>query len=197
MYRKLGRIFVVSGPSGSGKTTLLKGLKSKKEFRDNLAKVVTITTRKNRNFEKSGQDYRFVDRKEFLKLLKRGEFIESEEIFGEYYATPKRNLLKIINSGKDALLCVDVKGALSIRRIFPKNTVLIFISVPSIKSLEGRLQIRSTETKKSLRKRLVVAKKEMRYLKYYDYNIVNDVFYDALKKISAVIVAERQKLLRK
>lgn len=185
---------MVSGPSGSGKTTLLKRLQSKGEFRDNLVKVVTITTRKTRANEKNGRDYRFVGREKFLKLLKRGEFVESEEIFGEYYGTPKRDLLKVINGGKDALLCVDVKGAVSIKRIFPKNTVLIFISVPSIKSLKDRLHLRSSETKESLLERLKIAKKEMGRLEYYDYNIINDVIYEALKKISAVIAAERQRI---
>lgn len=196
MNKECGRIFVVSGPSGSGKTTLLKRLKAKKEFRSNLIKIITVTTRKNRDGEKDGDDYRFVGRKEFLRLLKRGEFIESEKIFGEYYGTPKKNLLKVIDSGKDALLCVDVKGALSIRRAFHRNTVLIFISVPTIKSLEGRLHLRSSETKESLSSRLKIAKEEMGYLNYYDYNIVNDVFSDALNKISAIIVAERQKVLK-
>lgn len=194
MDRKRGKIFVVSGPSGSGKTTLLKRLQSKGEFRDNLVKVVTITTRKTRANEKNGRDYRFVDREKFLKLLKRGEFAESEEIFGEYYGTPKRDLLKVINGGKDALLCVDVKGAVSIKRIFPKNTVLIFISVPSIKSLKDRLHLRSSETKEALLERLKIAKKEIGRLEYYDYNIINDVIYEALKKISAVIIAERQRI---
>lgn len=185
---------MVSGPSGSGKTTLLKILREKKEFRDNLIKVVTVTTRKSRKAEKNGRDYRFMDREEFLMRLQEGEFVESQEIFGEYYATPKDELLKVTRGGRDALLCVDVKGALAIKHIFPQETTLIFISVPDIKSLKERLHLRSTENKESLKRRLSIAREELGYIKHYDYEIVNDMVARALKELSAVIIAERLKV---
>lgn len=189
--KTIGKIFIVSGSSGSGKTTLLKMLRAGKDFRDNPAKIITVTTRPPRFREKVGRDYQFVDRNEFLKRKTRGEFIESQEIFGDYYATPKKDLLRVIHSGQDALLCIDVKGAFTVKRIFPKEAVLIFIMVSKIESLRKRLSLRSSESRESLKRRLKTAKEEMACSKCYDYIIVNDALKEALKKLSAVIMAEK------
>lgn len=194
MNKSMGKIFIVSGSSGSGKTTLLKKLKLKREFRRTLVKLITVTTRPARQNEKNGRDYQFVKRDEFLKRLHSGEFIESQQIYGDFYATPKKDLLEVINGAQDALLCVDVRGALSLKHIFPKESVLIFILVPDIKSLRERLHLRSSESKGSLDKRMNFARKEMSYVKHYDYVIVNDVLKEALKKFSAIIIAERMRV---
>lgn len=193
--KKKGKIFIISGSSGSGKTTLLKRLALLKEFRGNLVKIITATTRRPRNLEQDSKDYYFLERDEFLRRLHNGEFVELQEIYGDYYATPKKDLLKVINNGRDALLCIDVKGALTLKRLFPNRSALIFIKVPDIKSLRERLDLRSSETRESLARRLEIAKKEMNYARYYDYIIVNDVLEDALKKIAALITAERLKVM--
>ena len=73
--KRKGKIFIVSGSSGSGKTTLLKRLASLKEFRGNLVKIITATTREPRDLEKDGRDYYFLGREEFLRRLHNGEFI--------------------------------------------------------------------------------------------------------------------------
>lgn len=186
-----GKIFVVSGPSGSGKSTLLKAVRAKKEFRADIVRIVTVTTRAPRRLEAPGKDYCFVSREQFLSLRQKGGFAESQEVFGEYYGTPKKDLLRVINSGKDALLCIDVKGAMALRRIFPKEAVFIFISVADMRSLRQRLSLRSTESGKSLNTRLKIAKEELNCQKYYDYVIINDVLRRAVSKLAAVIIAER------
>lgn len=192
-----GKIYVVSGPSGSGKTTILKILRLKGEFRNSLVKIITVTTRKPRSGERSGRDYRFVETAEFMKRLHNAEFVESEEIYGNYYAVPRADLYKAIESGKDALLCVDVKGALSIKRVFPEESVLVFISPPNLKSLNERLRLRSTEHKESLEERLRVSKQEMGHIKHYDYLVVNDILSRAVNKLSAIIIAERLRMSTK
>lgn len=189
-----GKIFVVSGPSGSGKSTLLNKIQAKREFSRNLVKIVTATTRTPRKGEKGGRDYEFLDKDEFLRRLKNKEFAESEEVFGKYYATPKETLLKTIHQGQDALLCVDVQGARSIRRAFPQEAILIFISVADIEKLRERLRRRSTETKEALKRRLKIAQKELTYAKNYDYIVNNDVLSEAVKKLSSIITAERLKV---
>lgn len=194
--RRPGKIFVVSGPSGSGKSTLLKAVQAKKEFRANIVRIVTVTTRAPRRLEVPGKDYYFVSREQFLSLRQKGGFAESQEVFGEYYGTPKKDLLRVINSGKDALLCIDVKGALALRRIFPKEAVFIFISVVDMRSLRQRLSLRSTESGKSLNTRLKIAKEELNCRKYYDYVIINDVLRRAVNKLAAVITAERLRQIK-
>ena len=193
----LGRIFVVSGPSGSGKTTLLMTVRSRKEFRDNLVKVITVTTRKPRPGERNGKDYQFLVKEEFLKRLQNGEFIESQEIYEDYYATPQKDLTALIRSGKDALLCVDVRGAFALKHIFPRESILIFIKVPDIKSLRERLHLRSSENKETLERRLKIAREEIAQSKNYDYAIMNDDLPRALSELSAIIIAERLKVLKK
>lgn len=194
---KAGKIFVVSGPSGSGKTTLLRTVRLKKEFRDNLVKIVTVTTRKPRRQERDGKDYHFLDKEEFLKRLQNGEFIESQELYGDYYATPQKGLLQAIRRGQDALLCVDVKGAKALKHIFPKESVLIFIKVADIKNLRERLHLRSSESRDVLEKRLKIARDEMACAKNYDYIIMNDELPKAIKELSAIIIAERLKMPKK
>jgi guanylate kinase len=191
---KTGKIFVVSGPSGSGKTTLLKTIRLRKEFRNNLVKIITATTRKMRADEKNGKDYQFLGWEDFLKRLQNGEFIESQEIYGDYYATPKKELSQLIAAGRDALLCVDVKGALAIKHIFPRESILVFIKVADIKTLRERLHLRSSESRNSLERRLKIAKEEMSYVKNYDYVIMNDELKKAIKELSAIIIAERLKV---
>lgn len=191
LNRRSGKIFVVSGPSGSGKSTLLKAVQAKKEFLGNLGKIVTVTTRSPRKMEALGRDYRFVSQGQFLKMRQKGAFAEYQEVFGQYYGTPKKDLLRLINSGKDALLCVDVKGALALRGIFPKEVVLIFISVADMRSLRRRLSLRSTESRESLNTRLKIAKEELNCRKHYDYVIINDVLIRAVNNLAAVITAER------
>lgn len=190
---KLGRLFIVSGSSGSGKTTLLLKVSQKRDFPRNITKIITVTTRAARNAEKNGRDYYFVNREEFSKRRKRGEFAEFQEIYGDYYATPKRDLLRVLAAGNDALLCVDVKGGLTLKRIFPNNAVLIFIAVADFKSLKERLTLRSSETRESLRKRLRIVKDETQCARRYDYVIINDMLSQAVKKLSAIITAERLK----
>src|SRR3989338_7900724 len=189
--KRRGRLFIVSGSSGSGKTTLLEMLRGKKDFHKSIAKIVTVTTRVPRSMERNGRDYHFIAKAEFLRRKAWGEFAESEQIYGEYYGTPKKDLERILRKGNDALLCIDVKGALSLKRLFPKATVLIFIAAPSLKNLKERLKRRLSETTESMRKRLTIVKDEMRFARYYHYVIVNEVLSQALKNLSAVILAER------
>ncbi len=194
--RHRGKIFVVSGPSGSGKSTLLEAVRAKKEFSRNLVKIVTVTTRAPRKMETPDKDYHFVSRDQFLGLRKSKGFAESQEVFGEYYGTPKKDLLRVINSGKDALLCIDVKGALALRRIFPEESVLIFISAADMRSLRRRLSLRSTESREALNTRLKIAKEELNFRKHYDYVIINDVLIRAVNSLAAVITAERLRQIK-
>ena len=117
--KKTGKIIVVSGPSASGKTTLYKKLLADPRFHKKLAKVVSVTTREKRSGEKHGRDYSFVSEKMFLYKKRSGHFLETEKVFDNYYGTPAKNVRDILKKGKNVLLCIDVKGARTIRRKFP------------------------------------------------------------------------------
>jgi guanylate kinase len=185
---KKGRLFIISGPSGSGKTTLYKKLLRRKALRHRLVKVVSVTTRPARENERDGRDYLFIGKKEFLRRKRRGEFLESQNVFGSLYGTPRAAALGLLRKGKNTLLCIDVKGARAVKKIYPQ-AVSIFILPPSMETLNLRLKGRCTEGARAMCKRLMVAKKEIISAKNYDYRVVNDNLKSALKKLEGVILS--------
>ncbi len=187
-----GLIFIVSGPSGSGKTTLLKGVLKSSEFKDNLKKTLSLTTRPRRKGELEGKDYEFVDKNEFLTRLKHKEILEHTKYVRFYYGTSKKNIEQIIFSGKnDCLMCLDTQGAFNIRKIYPRRARLIFILPPSINVLQFRLKKRGRESKKELDKRISLFKNEIAMSKKYDYIIINNKVKDAVGQLSSIIKNER------
>ena len=169
--KKKGRLFIISAPSGSGKTTLCELLKKRVP---GLAKSVSLTTRPPRQGERNGKDYIFISAKEFEKLKRRGKFLEWAKNFGHSYATPKDKVLKLLSSGKDVILAIDVKGATKIKRLYPDG-VFIFIVPPSLDELKKRLKHRGTDGAKEIKKRIEIAQKEMSYLPMYNYAVVNEI----------------------
>ncbi|MDP3143060.1 MAG: guanylate kinase [Candidatus Omnitrophota bacterium] len=187
MAYRPGKLFILSGPSGSGKTTLYKKLLKRKALGNRLIKAISYTTRARRENEKDGRDYLFISRKEFLKKKRQGEFLESQNIFGFLYGTPKDRLRALLNSSQNVLLCIDVKGAKEVKRLYP-SAVSIFVLPPSFKTLNQRLESRSTEGARQLQRRLVVAKKEIAVSKSYDHRVVNDNLKEALNTLEGIII---------
>jgi len=181
--RSRAKIFIVSAPSGCGKTTLCNRLLKDEPI---LADSVSMTTRRPRPGETRGKDYRFVSRKYFQNIIKQKGFLEYEENFGNFYGTPRKFIEDNLKKGRPVLLSIDVKGAMKVRRAYPKDSVLIFILPPSINALRERLCLRRSDSDKDIEHRLGLAKKEISYKKRYDYSIVNDDLesaYEALHKI--------------
>ena len=187
---KKGRLFVVSAPSGAGKTTLCEKIIKRVP---GVVQSVSMTTREKRPGEKDGKDYFFVSVAEFKKRLKNNEFIEYAKVFDNYYGTPRKFVETNINKNKDVVLTIDVQGAMQIRKTFKKDCVFIFILPPSIKHLRGRLQKRKTDSNMQINQRLRVAKKELTFLKYYDYEVINDDIKIAFEQLKAIFIASRCK----
>jgi guanylate kinase len=188
--KRKGIIFIVSGPSGSGKTTLCKKLLDQKLIKNSLLKTVSITTRPRRKGERENKDYRFVSEKEFLKKFARGQLLEHQEVFGFFYGTPQSFVENNLKKGKDVLLCIDVKGAQAVKKIYPK-ACRIFIMPPSIEVLKHRLHERSTETQHHIAERVKIAQWEMEFAEKYDYVIINNRLNVALAQLEAAIIIER------
>jgi len=186
MKRK-GILFIISAPSGSGKTTLCARLV---ESVERLYRSISMTTRPPRPGEKDGMDYIFIEKEEFLKRLKKKEFLEWAKVFGEYYGTPKKHIMHMLEKGHDVLLSIDVQGAMKIRRL-GMEACYIFIMLPSMQLLKERLINRSTDSKKSIRERLNIARKEVSYSQKYDYVVINNRLESALDNLRAIIIAER------
>ncbi|MFH1094557.1 MAG: guanylate kinase [Candidatus Omnitrophota bacterium] len=187
---KRGRLFVVSAPSGTGKTTLCEQIV---KCVPGVVQSVSVTTRKKRPGEKEGENYFFVSISEFKKRLKNNEFIEHAKVFDNYYGTLRNFVESNLNKNKDVVLTIDVQGAMQIKRNFKKDGVFIFILPPSIKHLRRRLEKRKTDSNMQINQRLRVAKKELTFLKYYDYEVINDDIKTAFEQLKAIFIASRCK----
>ncbi len=189
--KKRGLIFIVSGPSGSGKTTLAKRLLSDKSLRNKLVKSVSWTTRPKRSGEQDKKDYVFVSRKQFAQARKARNLLEWTEYLGYYYATPGDFIDGQIKKAKNVILCLDLKGVLILKRLYPRNVITIFIMPPSIDTLLERMTKRCCKTKdEEVRQRLKLAQEEVRAANRYDYCLVNKDLRQAIRRLKDIISQE-------
>ena len=186
-----GELFVLSAPAGGGKTTLANLLL--KEV-PNLVKITTCTTREPRPGEKNGVDYFFLSKEEFERKIKEGAFLEYAVVHGNYYGTPKEEVLKEINKGNDVLLVIDVQGMRQIKRNF-EEVVTIFLIPPSFEELINRMKKRG-DSEEEIKKRLETAKKELKAWREYDYIVINDIIEKAKEDLKKIILANRLKTTR-
>ena len=163
-------IITISAPSGSGKTTLCKALR---KVREDILWSVSFTTREPRKNERNGLDYHFVSKNEFKQRIKEKDFIEWQNVHGNYYGTSRIILKDAIKENKILLFEVDVKGALSLKENNPENTFTIFILPPSLEDLRLRLIKRGSDTKERIGIRLNRFKEEMKYKDFFDFVIIN------------------------
>ncbi len=184
-YRNSGVCFVLSGPSGIGKDTVLGYLKES----ISVNRVVTATTRAPRGGETDGVAYDFMSKKEFMTKIKENYFLEYATFSGNYYGTPIKNVKKIMNEGKNALLKIEVQGAINVKKIMPE-TLMIFLAPPSMEFLEERLRGRGTDSEEEIRKRMETAKKELEYIKFYDYLIINEDSKQTSEIVKGILTAK-------
>jgi len=161
----------ISAPSGSGKTTLCKALQI---VEPDIEWSISYTTRKIRDIEEDGIDYHFITLDEFEDFILKGHFVEWENVHGQYYGTSLNSLNDAIKRHKTLLLEMDVKGSMSIKKLYPEKTFSIFIMPPSIEHLRDRLKNRGTDSEKIIEIRLKRFKEEMEFQNKFDYVMVNE-----------------------
>lgn len=181
-------LIAISGPSGCGKTTIAREILRR---HPELMFSVSATTRPMREVEHEGTDYYFISREEFEEKIRREELIEWENIYGDFYGTPRSEVDRAAAAGKILLLDVDVKGALSIRKRFPEESFLIFIEPPSIDVLRQRLAARKTETPETIERRMARAAMELAKAPEFDFSIVNENLATAIEETDRIV---REKL---
>jgi guanylate kinase len=187
-----GILIVISGPSGAGKGTVCKELLKDEPT---LHLSISATTRKPRMGETDGVNYYFVDRGKFEDMVKRDQFLEWAEVYGNYYGTPKTFVEDQLNSGNDVILEIDIQGAMKAKQKFPDG-VFIFIVPPSLNELKKRIKKRATETMKEIELRSSKAPSEMKYFSKYDYVVINDDVQIAAHKVLSILTAEKCKVKR-
>ena len=187
MIDPLGTLYVISAPSGAGKTSLVKALLEKTE---NIGVSVSHTTRKMREGEQNGVDYHFTEKAAFEKMVEASAFIESAQVFDNYYGTATANIEAKLKQGEDVILEIDWQGAEQVRKQLPYS-VNIFILPPSQAALEDRLRGRGQDSDEIIARRMRDAKSETSHYPEYDYLVVNDDFEDALAELKSIVVARR------
>ncbi|NWJ49380.1 MAG: guanylate kinase [Bacteroidetes bacterium] len=180
-----GKLIVFSAPSGAGKTTIVHRLLN---MGLPLEFSISACSRAKRPEEVDGKDYYFLTPEEFKHRIDNQEFLEWEEVYpGSFYGTLKSELTRIWGKGKHVIFDVDVVGGLNIKKLFPAETLAVFVLPPSIEELEARLKWRNTETPESLAKRLSKAQWELTFADKFDYQLLNDNLDRSTPEIYAVI----------
>ena len=168
----MSKYIILSAPSGSGKSTLATYLLSEI---GSLSFSISSTTREMRKNEKDGIDYYFITYDEFKKNIDEGNFIEWEQVYNnDFKGTLKSEIKRLVDEKKNIIFDVDVVGGLNLKKYFGKDSLSIFIDVPSVEDLENRLLRRGTDSKKNIQERLRKAEKEISLKNNFDLIIMND-----------------------
>lgn len=184
-----GRLIVISGPSGVGKSTVVAALAERYPFHFS----VSATTRTARPGETDGVEYYFVDPDEFVRMRDCGELLEWAEYSGNLYGTPRAPVLARIASGDDVLLDIEVMGAVQVKTSFP-DALMLFLTPPSVESLERRLRNRGDTSDEDIARRLDIARWQLEVAEErFDHIVVNDSVEDAVQRILRILRAPSTK----
>ena len=185
-----GKLFVISGPSGAGKSTVVS---KAMEQRDDLCFSVSVTTRAPRTGEVDGRDYFFITQERYDEMVRDGELLEHARYVSNSYGTPRRYVEEKLAAGINVALDIEIQGARQVREKMP-DTVMIFVTPPSMAELRRRLSGRGTETPENVEARIRRAQQELVEAESYDYLIINDDLDRATAEFMAILTAEQCRL---
>ena len=191
LIKKKGLMVIISSPSGAGKTTLTRKIIS--DMEDTVLSI-SVTTRKKRPNEQEGLHYYFINDSTFNQMVKDGNLLESANVFGFNYGTPKDKVLENIQAGRDVIFDIDWQGASQLRKNFRENILSVFILPPSAAELMSRLIKRDQDSLDVIKKRLNAAYDEIKHWREYDYVIINDDLEKSYNQLRSIIIAERMKV---
>ncbi|MFH1894645.1 MAG: guanylate kinase [Patescibacteria group bacterium] len=187
---KRHKLFILVGPSGVGKNTVMDGVLKKNL---GLKMVPSFTTRAPRKREKNGREYFFITRNEFRKLIKNKLLLEHEQVHpGLFYGTPLNKIGQLLQKN-NLIKHIDVLGAKSLKKAFPRNAVIIFIKPPSQKELKNRILKRGELSKKEMEERLSRIPFEMKMIKMADYQVINDKLEKCVADVVKIVKSEMSK----
>jgi guanylate kinase len=179
----VGRLIVISGPSGAGKGTLIARLL---EESDRFVVATSATTRRRRPGEEHGREYFFLDDAEFQEHVDRNDFLEHVSYAGGRYGTLRSEVDRLLASGRDVILELEVDGAFNVRRRRP-DALLVFIDPPSFEDLERRLRDRATDSAGEISTRLAIAREQLETKDAFDLVVVNDDRERATRELLAML----------
>ena len=191
--KRRGLMFILSSPSGAGKTTIARKLLA--DYGD-LRMSVSVTTRPIRPGEVEGEDYIFVDRPTFERMVSEEAFLEWAEVFGNFYGTPKAQIKAGLREGQDFLFDIDWQGTQQLYQRAEADVVRVFLLPPGIGELERRLSARGTDSAEVIAGRMARARSEISHWDGYDYVVVNDDIDACFTKVRTILQAERMRRAR-
>jgi guanylate kinase len=186
-------LVVLSGPSGVGKDAALSGLR---QLDRPWHFVITATTRSPRPGERDGVDHVFLDTDTFLKMRERDEFLETAEVYGRWYGTPRAQVRKALKDGKDVILRIDVQGVASVKAVAPEAVGIVIVP-ESLEDLRWRLTDRGSNASDDLELRLAAAREELAQVSLFDYRVVNrqGQLEQTVAEIDAIITSEKCRVM--
>lgn len=179
------KVLIISAPSGAGKSTLVSHL-----LKAGLPLMfsVSATSRKPRGNEVDGREYYFITAAEFRKRVRRGEFVEWQEVYKDhYYGTLHQELERISDEGKIPLFDVDVMGGINLKNIFGEDALSVFVMPPSVEELRKRLIRRGTDSPEKIEMRVEKAASELLLADRFDLVIINDNLETACAAIMRIV----------
>lgn len=185
-----GVMMVLASPSGAGKSSISRAIFAQDP---NISLSVSVTTRARRTDEIDGRDYHFIDVAEFERMRANSELLESAEVHGNFYGTPRARVEEKLKAGRDILFDIDFQGTLQLLERARADMVTIFILPPSIRELRKRLERRAQDSKETIETRLKNARIEMEHWKEYDYVLVNEDLDQSCARVRSILAAARQK----
>ena len=189
-FQRRGVMLVIASPSGAGKSSISRSLFGADP---NIKLSVSVTTRARRTDEVHGKHYYFIDVATFQKMQRDGELLESAEVHGNYYGTPRAQVEEQLAAGNDILFDIDYQGTLQLYERARADMVTVFILPPSIKELRARLERRAQDSVGTIEKRLRNARIEMEHFEEYDYVIVNRDLEESVARVRAILASARLK----
>jgi guanylate kinase len=192
LYHPQPLLIVISGPSGVGKDTVLQRMKER-ELPFHF--VVTATTRPKRENEVHGEDYFFVSKDEFARMIEADELLEYAIVYNDYKGIPKQRVREALASGKDVVMRIDVQGAATIRKLAPE-ALLIFLTTTGAEEMVNRLKARKSENSEGLALRIATTRQELKRIDEFDYVVVNSDFHldETVDTLVAIIQAEHHRV---
>jgi len=179
------KVLIISAPSGAGKSTLVSHLL---EAGLPLLFSVSATSRKPRGNEVNGREYYFITAAEFRRRIRRGEFVEWQEVYKDhYYGTLHKELERISGEGKIPLFDVDVMGGINLKKIFGEDALSVFVMPPSVEELRNRLIRRGTDSPEKIEMRVDKAASEILLADRFDLVIINDDLETACTEIMRIV----------
>ena len=183
-----GVMLVIASPSGAGKTSISRAVMATDLA---ITLSVSVTTRDRRHSEVDGIHYHFISVREFERMREDGELLESAEVHGNFYGTPRGKVEAVLNGGGDMLFDIDWQGTVQLYETCRADMVTVFILPPSIKELRARLERRAEDGIEVIQRRLKNARVEMEHWREYDHVVVNEDLESSVEKVRAILTAAR------